>query len=264
MFRFLKKILSRPGPALSVDCASVSERGLVRADNQDSLLIRDDCRVYCVADGMGGGEGGAEASAIMCRTLDKSVVGRLDFSGRIKAMAAAVHEANAEIRAFARRAGYRQMATTVAMMSLDLDSAAPTAIIGYVGDSRVYRLRSGELARLTHDHTLAGELSRRASVRAAAGKLGADADRLSHVLTRAVGIEGDVQTEWRRVDLAPGDAYLVCSDGVYDMAGDAGIRDALASAATARDAVSALAEKTVAAGAADNYTMIVLKLGGAQ
>ena len=190
MIEFLKKLLSDDGKSVPLDCASTSETGLVRAENQDSVLVREDADVYCVADGMGGGDGGAVASALMFRAVDKEVVSSLDLQGRMKAMAAAVHEANAEIQDYALKAGYRQMATTVAMMALRLDDE-PTAVIGHVGDSRVYRCRAGKLSALTADHTVAAEINRRS---AAAGKDEVVTGRLTHVLTRAVGI-GDVEAD---------------------------------------------------------------------
>ena len=256
MIEFLKKLLSDDGKSVPLDCASASETGLVRAENQDSVLVREDADVYCVADGMGGGDGGAVASALMCRAVDKEVVSSLDLQGRMKAMAAAVHEANAEIQDYALKAGYRQMATTVAMMALRLDDE-PTAVIGHVGDSRVYRCRAGKLSALTADHTVAAEINRRS---AATGKDEVVTGRLTHVLTRAVGI-GDVEAEWKKVDVEPGDVFMLCSDGVYDMVPDGRIEEVLATASSAKAAVDRLSELIVAAGAEDNYTFVVIRVG---
>jgi len=256
MIEFLKKLLSDDGKSMPLDCASVSETGLVRSENQDSVLVREDADVYCVADGMGGGDGGAVASALMCRAVDKEVVSSLDLQGKMKAMAAAVHEANAAIRDYAAKAGYSQMATTVAMMALRLEGE-PTAVIGHVGDSRVYRCRAGRLSALTADHTVAAEINRRS---AAAGKNEVVTGRLTHILTRAVGI-GDVETEWKKVDVAPGDIFMICSDGVYDMVPDDKIERTLATASSAKAAVDRLSEMIVAAGAEDNYTFVVIRIG---
>ena len=247
--------------AVAVEAASVSERGLVRRDNQDNLHLGRESGVYCVADGMGGGEGGAKASEIACAALAAATAEKTDMAGRIRQVADAVRGANAEIRDFAKKAGYRQMATTVTVFALD-PRGRRCAVLGYVGDSRLYRVRGGALEQLSHDHTIAGELGRRASLRDEQGMSAARAGMLSHVLTRAVGIEPEVQVEWRRLDLKPGDYYLLCTDGLYDMVSGSGIRRAFASGGKCSDIVGRLRDMIVARGAVDNFTMVVLKIKG--
>ena len=245
---------------MELECAAVSERGLVRRDNQDHFTVHPESGVFCVADGMGGGEGGAKASEIACDKMSEAAAARGDFPERIKRIAAAFRAANGEIRDFARKAGYRQMATTTTVLAVERRTGV--GVIGYVGDSRVYRFRDGELTQLTHDHTLAGELSRRTATRALASQLDGRAGALSHVLTRAVGIEPEVQTEWRKIDLHDGDMYLICSDGVYNMVNADGMRDTFAAGGTLQEIVDRLAGKIVDGGAEDNYTVVVLRTGG--
>jgi protein phosphatase len=99
-----------------------------------------------------------------------------------------------------------------------------TAVVVHVGDSRCYRLRSGELERLTTDHTwVAREV--------AAGRLDADAARVhprSHVLTRALGIDRMSEPDVARHEARPGDLFLLCTDGLHNMLADADIRRILA------------------------------------
>ena len=237
---------------------SLSEKGPVRKENQDHFHVSSDRRLFCVADGMGGGEGGAKASEIACSAVACGDDGARDFTSRISRISRSIIKANSDIRIYARQAGYRQMATTVTVLAFD--EKAQCAVIGYVGDSRVYRYRNGKLSQLTHDHTLAGELGRRTIPQSLLERFSAGADRLSHILTRAVGIEADIQTEWRKVDVQDGDMFLVCTDGVYDMAGEDGMAAAFAtSGGVCKTAAEALADAIVAAGAMDNYTMIVVK-----
>lgn len=259
MFDFMRGLFRREGE-IALEFAAVSERGLVRPDNQDHFTVHQESGVFCVADGMGGGEGGAKASEIACASISRAASDRGDFPERIKRIAAAVREANGEIRKYAKKAGFRQMATTVTFLAVERRTGV--GVIGYVGDSRIYRFRDGELTQLTHDHTLAGELSRRAATRALANQLDGRAGALSHVLTRAVGIEPDVQTEWRKIDLRAGDMYLICSDGVYDMVAAGGLREAFAAGGTPQEVADRLAGRVVDGGAEDNYTAIVLRIGG--
>ena len=262
MFEFVKSVFCRRKTGVPVEFATLSERGLVRPDNQDHFLVLCERGFFCVADGMGGGEGGAKASEIACAAMKRMVSRSKDFPGMVKAAAGAVCEANSEIREYAKKAGYRQMATTVTALMIDRERTGD-GVIGYVGDSRAYRYRGGELAQLTHDHTLAGELSRsKAASRAAAAQLGARAGMLAHILTRAVGIEPDVQTEWRKIDVKSGDLYLVCTDGVYDMLAQETIREACAAGGQTDEIVRRLARLIVEAGAEDNYTIVAFRIGG--
>lgn len=264
MRNLIKRLFGRSGGwSRKLDVASVCSRGMVRSENQDSFLVADDRALFCVADGMGGGDGGAEASAIMCRRLDRTVKARTSFPERIRQAAEAIRGANGEIRDYAHKAGYRQMATTVVILALD-EAPSATAIVASVGDSRMYRFRDGNFQQMTHDHTLAGELSRRASMRSLASEFGARTGALSHVLTRAVGIEEEVQPDWRKLDVRPGDVCMICSDGVYDMVPDEGIRAAIAAGGTAAEIAARIERLVLAEGAADNFTAIVVKIGGGE
>ncbi len=260
MIGFLKK-LCRHGTCRKVayDVAVKSARGMVRPDNQDSLLSSPERSLFCVADGMGGGQGGAEASKIACRCLDESVKAGAHFADRVKAAAESIRSANEKIQEYAKKARYSKMATTVAILALD-DEMDHGGIIAYVGDSRVYRKRSGELRALTHDHTLAGELSRRPSMHSMIARMGWRENQLSHVLTRAVGIEPEVQPDWRRIEVKNEDVYLICSDGVYDMVDDGSLSEVLSPGRSSEEMALELERRILDAGAADNYTMIILRI----
>lgn len=262
MFAWVRKLVGlkrRHGHHLEV--AARSACGPVRSENQDHYLVNCARSFFCVADGMGGGEGGAKASEIVCETLGRAISRRASLPDLLKRAAEAIRRANAGIREYAHAAGYRQMATTVTVMAV-ATGRKPFGVIGYVGDSRVYRFRAGGVEQLTHDHTLAGELSRRGSMRGLVADLGGRVGALSHVLTRAVGIENEVQTDWKRIDLDVGDAYLLCSDGVYDMVPDDELGRIFGAGGSADEIAARLEEKILAAGARDNYTLIVIKVGG--
>lgn len=256
MFGFLARLFRK---RFDFDCSSLSDRGLVRPDNQDHLVVYRGRASFCVADGMGGGEGGAKASEIVCRHFTKAVSRRWGYSERVRRVGVAVGAANSEIRDFAEAAGYRHMGSTVATLVFDQGESLEAAV-GWVGDSRVYRYRGGHLEQITRDHTMAGELSRRTRGIVMTSGVSGRASALSHVLTRAVGIEPSVAMEWKRVEFRPGDWFLLCSDGVYDMVDDGAIRSAFAAGGRARDVVARLAEGAVKGGAHDNYSIIVVRV----
>lgn len=247
-------ITTAGGEGLAFDAASVSACGLVREENQDHCFCDLDHGIFCVADGMGGGQGGAMASEIVCRRLRESFASARDFADRLMHASEAITAAGREIRDYARTAGYRQMATTVATVFFE-GGAEPFAFVGHVGDSRVYRYRDGCLLQLTVDHTVAETAKRNGAAGAMSTSL---LDRLSHVLTRAVGVDIESRTDWRRTSVRAGDRFLLCSDGVYDMVSAADLAAAFAVGGTSAEIVARIEKLVLDAGAGDNYTMIVI------
>jgi len=242
----------------NVCAVSKSERGLVRKDNQDHVLCLKKQAVFVVADGMGGGAEGERASRIVCETLERGLsaaayLPRLDEIGR------AIDGANARIVAYAKEKGYRQMGSTIALLAFDTETFARAAV-GYIGDSRVYRLRAGAAELLTRDHSVGAELE--AKVGSAAGhKFALRSNPLAHVLTRVIGTEKKVSLEWRKIDVRPGDRFVICSDGVHDVVGSESL-GRLVSACSLERAASSLDAEVVRCGAPDNYSYVIVDVGG--
>ena len=246
---------------LKVSCVTASETGKVRKDNQDSYFADDAKTVFCVADGMGGGAEGATASRFVCEELAKALDGQPDLAARMRATDAAIAAANARIRAYAAERGFKQMGSTVAVLLVDPEDGRRAAIC-HVGDSRIYRVRRGSAELLTKDHTVGGQLSEQARGILAAS-LKSRTNPLAHVLTRAIGMGEAVDGEWRKIDVAEDDRYLVCSDGVHDVIADSLIGEILTMSRDLKAASARLAEEIVRSGAPDNYTYVMVKTGGA-
>jgi len=233
------------------ESASVCDCGLVRPENQDSILVDGARGVFVVADGMGGGQGGAQASELVIEAVRREFACAGEFLDRAEAMRRAIDAANDSIREFARRAGFCHTGSTIAAF-LAGDAVPGPSLVTWIGDSRVYRLRDGKLLLLTRDHTVANEFSGR-------GRSDGAYDRTrhyAHVLTRALGAAGVVQADWRRCEIRCGDRLLICSDGVYDMLAPEVIRELLAAASSPQDAVRDLSRAVRAAGAHDNFSAI--------
>ena len=242
-----------------VACVTASERGLVRKDNQDSLFVDAARTVFCVADGMGGGSEGATASRFVCEEIAK-VAETPDLASRMRAVDAAIGAANAQIRAYSQEKGFKQMGSTVAVLLVD-PAHARKGVICHVGDSRIYRVRRGSAELLTKDHTIGGELSALTRGQQAAG-LRSRSNPLAHVLTRAIGTGDEVKADWRKIDVLPGDRLLLCSDGVHDVVSDGRI-GSLLSRPEGLDGLSGrLTADVVAGGAPDNYTYVLVEIGG--
>jgi protein phosphatase len=242
------------------DVAFASECGLVRRENQDNVVVDPKTLVFCVADGMGGGEAGGEASASICRNVDSALHERASFADRVRLVDDAIHRADGEIRAVSAAAGYRQMGSTVAVLVSD---GKRIAAVGNVGDSRVYRLRDGKLCQLTRDHTLTAEILSHRLPQGAKPLADVRALALSHVLTRAVGVGQErLKVDWRRVDVKEGDVMLLCSDGVHGSVLPSELAAAVAAGGGAKEILGRICSLVVAAGAHDNYSAVVVKIGG--
>lgn len=248
---------------LAVTCQTASETGLVRKDNQDSVFVNAEKSLFCVADGMGGGSEGATASRFVCEALDKADVKKADsFAAWMKRVDAAIAEANGRILAYAKERNFKQMGSTVALLMVDPEDSRKAAIC-HVGDSRIYRVRRGIADLLTRDHTIGGQLSELAGG-ARAADLRSRANPLAHVLTRAIGVEPTVATDWRKIDIADDDAFLICSDGVHDVTADSQIGEILTMAKSLPAASKRLAKEIVRCGAPDNYSYVMVRFGGAR
>ena len=253
MFGFLNR------KRLTTVCVTASETGLVRKDNQDSVFVDGTKTVFCVADGMGGGSDGATASRFVCEEIAKSV-GVGTFSERLKATAAAIAAANDRIRTYARERNFKQMGSTVAVLLLN-SADNRNAAICHVGDSRIYRIRGRKAELLTHDHTIGGQLGDLTKGIAAAG-FKSRTNPLAHVLTRAIGATDGVEGDWKKINVADGDRFLICSDGVHDVVSDARIGSILSGSNSLAVASRHLADEVVRNGAPDNFSYVMVEFGG--
>jgi len=227
-----------------------SAGGLVRGNNEDCVVCLERLGLFAVADGMGGGAEGERASRMVCEALE-GVADEPSFARRCGDVGQALLEANARIFGYAREKGLRQMGSTVAFVALDLGETMRAAVC-HVGDSRVYRIRAGTIERLTRDHSIGAELEAKVG-----GAFSARSNPLAHVLTRALGTEKDVKPEWRKVDVAEGDRFVVCSDGVHDVMDDDAIRKAVEND-TLEESADMLEGEVLAKGAPDNYSFVLI------
>lgn len=236
-------------PPLLFETGAVSHAGLVRSANEDSHVLRPECGIWAVADGMGGHRNGALAS----RTLAEAITA-LDRSGSapalLEGLEAAVIAANAAMRRLARENGGGPMGSTLAAL---LVHGGHFACV-WAGDSRVYLLRAGRIAQISHDHTEVQELVDRGTITAE--------EALTwprrHVITRAIGVHDRPELEIEQGAIAAGDVFLICSDGLTNHVGEAEIGAAIAEA-PAQQACEALLGLVLERGAEDNVTIVVIR-----
>jgi len=144
--------------------------------------------------------------------------------------------------------------TTLTGVYLDLTENPPQWVTLNIGDSRVYLMRDGAIAQVTTDHSVVQEL-------VAAGRLSpeeAENHPYGNVITRAVGPSDSVAPDYIRLDVADGDRFVICSDGLTKELTDYGIQHFLAENADPADAVSSMLDAALENGGRDNITVIVL------
>ncbi len=231
-----------------------------RPNNEDSICARPDLGLFVVADGMGGYEGGEIASALAVEAIHELVRRtaadvdvtwpyKIDPRRTIAENEVLVATRLAAERIAQRRSGLlEQMGSTVVVLHI----ADDRAVIGHVGDSRVYRLRAGVLAQMTVDHSLLAQMI-------AAGTPPADAETFPfrHVVTRALGTP-HAEPEIQLASALPGDVYLLCSDGLSEVLSPQTIATSLH--APAEVACRALVDAAYAAGSRDNISAIVVRV----
>ncbi len=203
--------------------AGVSDTGLRRTHNEDTLVLDHAEGVVIVADGMGGRPGGEYASALAAEVIQAHLSSPEDSvveSG--DRMAEAISSANLKVWEASNADPEREgMGTTVTALALNGDSAG--WIIGHVGDSRGYVFRDGSLRRITRDHTVVQDLLESGAISPSS-----TADHpLSHLINRAVGTEETVQVDIFQGDALPGDIFLLCTDGLAGLMTDDELEDAL-------------------------------------
>jgi PPM family protein phosphatase len=227
-----------------------TDTGHQRATNEDSHLER--APVFVVADGMGGAQAGEVASQLAVTHFTDELPGQ-DGDRAEQRLALAVRKANAEIHALsetdARRAG---MGTTLTAAYVGRGEVS----FAHVGDSRAYRLRRGELERITEDHSLVEELLRQ-------GRLTeeeAEEHPQRSIITRALGPEPEVEVDTVTVAAEDGDVYLLCSDGLTSMVGEAAIGAILRDAPDITTAAEQLVSAALDAGGRDNVTVVLFRV----
>ena len=267
---------------VQVDLAGLSHSGRVRENNEDHFLISrmgrflevqqtnipDELRPerfeecfygLIVADGVGGGAAGEVASRTAIRALVDMAESspnwffRLDEDRHVKELmerlrnrAGQIHEEL--IRTAKDDPALRGFGTT---MTLGL-SVGNVFFLSHIGDSRAYLFRKGVLQQLTHDHTLAQELTDKGFT----SEYGVPVDRFRHVLTQALTDKrGAVDAEVIAVDLEDADRVLLCTDGLTDMIDDAAIAEVMGRDMPSAETCRELIDRALAAGGSDNVTV---------
>jgi protein phosphatase len=261
---------------LTLRIAGLSDTGLVREHNEDCIAVRPDLGLVVLADGMGGHRAGEIASALAVQAVvdeleralaEPELVSGVDVAHRVGVLPEgggdgaeaaylllnALAQANALVFKSAQASPERTgMGTTIVVALF----AAGSLTIAHVGDSRAYRLRDAQLERLTHDHSVIEEAVRKGMFT----REQAQRSFKKNIITRALGVGPDVDTDVQQFTVRPGDLYLFCSDGLTDMVSDADLQIALVESGDHPDrATQHLVELAKKGGGRDNISVVLAR-----
>lgn len=233
----------------SFETGAVSHAGRVRKANEDHLVARPEFGLWAVADGMGGHENGALASATVAAALEGigAASSAPDLLARLEE---GVLKANATLRQFIAQKGGAPMGSTLAALIVHERNFACV----WSGDSRIYLVRGGRIAQVSHDHTEVQDMVDK-------GLLTPDEARRSprrHIITHAIGVHDLPELDLNNGELEGGDIFVLCSDGLTEHVADEEILQAVGEA-KAQAACEALLKLTLERGARDNVTVIVVR-----
>ena len=252
----------------ALEMVSMTHPGMVRAHNEDSVACEPDLGLAVLADGMGGYNAGEVASGIAVSVVISEIKHALDDlrpedadeeSGDDNAVALLrknVQKANSSIfHAAHSQPQYSGMGTTI-VSGLFYDNRVAVA---HIGDSRMYRLRGDVFESITKDHSLLQEQIDSGMI----SKADARMSQNKNLVTRAVGIDAEVEAEIHVHDVKRGDIYVLCSDGLNDMVEDGDIAETVK---TLKANLSLMATQLIQAandnGGRDNVSVILVKVNG--
>jgi PPM family protein phosphatase len=274
---------ARAGP-LAVKTFGITDRGRVRSSNEDQFLIAELTKtmriwqasavdqtaqfgderghLFLVADGMGGHQGGEEASALAVLAIQEFTLNTLKWFFEANQQEAqrvlgqfhsALREADRRIRAqAAEHSELSGMGTTVTM-AYHLNAQL---CVVHVGDSRAYLFRGGELEQVTRDHTLMADLLRSGDIKPA----DVAKHRFRHVITNVVGgTDVGVNVEAHALEVEAGDRLLICSDGLTEMVTNDVIAATLRAEPDPEPACRTLLAQAIEAGGRDNITLLIVR-----
>ncbi|MCB1112103.1 MAG: Stp1/IreP family PP2C-type Ser/Thr phosphatase [Chlamydiales bacterium] len=243
-----------------VEAFGLTDTGLVRQNNEDVWAELPELRFYVLADGMGGHRAGEIAAQkavdTLCDMVKQMVASEkntLTLEESREMIAHAIEVTNGVVYDMgSKNPELHGMGTTLCCVHFHRDGL----IYAHVGDSRIYRLREEKLDQMTKDHSLLREMVELGQIE----DLYAEDFQYKNIITKAIGTEPFVEPTVQTSDLAHGDVYLICSDGLSDLLCREEIKITIDNAKTIKDAGKQLVELAIKKGGHDNVTVVMLEV----
>ncbi len=250
--------------------AGLTDPGKMRRNNEDSYAIVPEIGLAVVADGMGGHLAGEVASGIAVDLVTRNLTEifatlpaakkspQKDFeadSTEVSSVRDAIRLANSAIfETSTTRPECAGMGSTIVVAVFYTNKIC----VAHVGDSRLYRFRNDALEQITEDHSMVQELLSRGFITAEEARVSSN----KNVVTRALGVDAEVQPDISEQTLKEGDVYLLCSDGLTDVLSDAEIKQLLMKYRADLDsAIQHLVAEANIKGGPDNVSVVLVRTG---
>lgn len=237
--------------------ASDTDKGKIRDENEDALIVEPEIGFFLVSDGLGGHRGGAIASKVVVQDLPAMIENKLHRlrSTRCRPVREifkkAVIEQSRQLRMEGTsESGYREMGATLVMVLI----RNKRAYIANLGDSRIYRLRNRRFTQLSKDHSVISELIENGHIEAHEAENHPAQGQITHY----IGMEETAVPFVRSFGLMKNDRLLLCSDGLTDMLDDKSIAAILHDESDPQKACQTLVKQANTAGGYDNITVMIL------
>ena len=231
------------------ETGAATHPGKVRAQNEDAYAVLPGTGVWAVSDGMGGHDSGELASSTIITALG-SIESQSSAANLLARCEEHVLEANRRLKQLSDENSGRIIGATLALLLIHGTSYACV----WAGDSRIYRVRNGNILQISRDHSEVQGLIDQGVLTPEEGRTWPHRS----VITRAIGVSTDPGLEIERGVLADGDTFIICSDGLTAHVSDSEIRDQVASSRS-QDACDDLVALSLQRGGTDNITVIVVR-----
>lgn len=250
-----------------IEVAGRTDVGCVRANNEDNFGYDSRYGIFVVCDGMGGQAAGEVASKIGVDTVltyyrtstdtgHFPVVGEQTetLTDRANHLGSAIQLANqAVFEASQQHASQAGMGSTVVALSFEGEGSFYS--IGHVGDSRIYRVRNGDVEQLTNDHSLVMEQVRRGLITLAEARV----SKMQNIIMKALGSEGTVKPDLDDLMALENDVLILCSDGLTRHVPDDSMAEVVTNTQDLKQACDLLIEAARDGGGEDNVTCLLLR-----
>ncbi len=249
-----------------ITIAGLTDRGIVRKINEDSIGFDSALGLLVLADGMGGHHGGEIASRITVDTIISELqsrlpqigMGKIDKTSGFSSESICVQDAiaitNQQVYQAAQECPeHKGMGTTVVVLQFYNNSFS----LAHIGDSRCYRLRAGEFEQITRDHSLLQELIDRGFYTPEEARKSMN----KNLVTRALGVDAMVMPDIQEDIVLKNDIYLLCSDGLTDLVEDEDIYLTISEfSANLKEAAKQLITKANKKGGKDNISVMLCQI----
>ena len=235
------------------ECASRTHVGLRRKINEDSILVDSQRGLWAVADGMGGHEAGEVASTMVTDAL-RCIAAARDAEEIAAHSVDALRQVNRNLIRLAQ-SGERETKGTIGTTVVGLAIADGYFRSFWLGDSRAYQMRGGQIARLTRDHSLVQNLVDAGMLSAAE----AETHENANLITKAVGAAEDIEVDIVGGEARSGDQFLLASDGLTRVVPDSELAAQLLRGSSDQ-AADSLIDTVLARGAPDNVSLIIVRV----